>query len=72
MGKEEEGEGNQWHGRVVVGGSRESERIVAMGAQLGGHGCRAARAAAARSAKRRGQRKAAARSIGAEKASSRE
>ena len=38
MGKEEEGEGNQRHGRVVVGGSRESERIVAMGAQLGSHG----------------------------------
>ena len=39
LGKEVEGEGNQRHGRVVVGGSRESERVVAMGAHLGGHGC---------------------------------
>ena len=38
MGKEVEGEGNQQHGKVVVGGSRESERVAAMGAQLGGHG----------------------------------
>ena len=33
------GEPAAWHGRVVVGGSRESERVVAMGAELGGHGC---------------------------------
>ena len=39
MGKEVEGEGNQRHGRVVDGGSRESERVAVMGAQLGGHGC---------------------------------
>ena len=39
LGKEEEGEGNQRHGRVVVGGSRESEHVAAMGAHLDGHGC---------------------------------
>ena len=65
MGKEEEGEGNQWHGRVVVGGSRESERVASMGAQLDGHGCSSEREGeAARESSRESQREWRARALG--------